>query len=101
MMRFLKSILLPSKKSQSEIALQKDLSTAVNRIDDLENRLEKANELMEEMSKCLKEVAYATQHLSTEVLSITTILQQAADHIQKENEVVSLSSNKDDEDYLN
>ena len=104
MMQFLKSILSPSKTK--EVMEQQDLQLEVvkmsKRIEVLEEQILNANEIIADLSICVKNVAFATQNLSQEVMAITTVLQQATDSIRKESErLILTSSNDDDDGYLN
>ena len=105
MMQFLKSILSIGKLKREKTKTQDlriELSTAIERIETLEEQLILANNTISDLNNYVKDIAHATQSLSHEVMCITTLLQQAADMTQKENEMMSWHiSNTDDDGILN
>ena len=106
-MQFLKSILSKSSTKESESmktkALRQELDCALSRIEELEAQVEKSNDAIVELSSCVKNIAFATQNLSQEVVCITTLIQQAADLAQKDTTDFFgwNSSDNDDDGYLN
>ena len=105
MTRSLMSILFPNREKNKKMKIEElrtDLNNAVSRIAHLEAQLSSANEIIESLSTCVKEVAFATENLSAELISITHVIQQAASASQAEVLRMPWETKKDDDDgYLN
>ena len=103
MMPFLKSILSPKGKSKETVKkLQEELELSSRRVSDLEDQVESLTNCVHELSQCVKDMAYRTSSLTAEVLSITDLLRQASNEIQKnEKDIFRWRDDKDGDGYLN
>lgn len=110
MMQFLKSILLmgsgsgvKNRDAMKIKELSEALDSALHRVKVLEERAEKTDAALGELSNCVKNITFATQNLSHEVVGITTLIQQAAEMAQKDSTDLFkwCHSDNDDDGYLN
>jgi uncharacterized protein YoxC len=81
--------------------IRTELEEAIQRINSLEEQLAAANDSIADLSQCVKNIALATQSLSSEIMCVSEIIQQAAQQSNKENDYFSWRTNPDDEGYLN
>tara|TARA_B100000131_G_scaffold322823_1_gene378253 strand:- start:8883 stop:9131 length:249 start_codon:yes stop_codon:yes gene_type:complete len=82
--------------------MQKKILQMSEKIAVLEASLAKSNEAITDLSSCVASITQATQGLSYEMTTITTILQQATEAVKKESDILALKKLKDDDDgYLN
>jgi len=91
-MQFLKSILFPVNKKQ--IVLEE-------RVDVLEKQIIEANRVMSELNICIQTLGDGMHQISSELLIITQVIEQAALAQQSENEYFTWRSDDDDDGYLN
>ena len=89
MMRFLKSILLRSKREDTSLQ---------SKIARLEEELDAANGKIAELSTCVKHVAVAVSNLSADLSYITGIIQHAAATAQADSDRFLLHTEPDDDD---
>ena len=81
--------------------LKIELDKAVNRIETLELQLKTANSSIADLSRCVKNITLATQSLSSEMMAIAEIIQQATHQSQKSSDYFTWRSDSDDDGYIN
>jgi hypothetical protein len=92
MMQFLKSILFPVNKKQ--IALEE-------RVNILEKQIIEASKIMSELNICVQTLGDGMHQISSELLIITQVIEQAASIQQSENDYFTWRTDDDDDGYLN
>ena len=109
MMQFLKSILSKNRTedNKNEVRLtHRELKAVLDRIDQLELDVSNMYEQIAELSVCVRNVALAASNLSSDVMYVTSAIQQATEmaeaaHQKEHDRALWFHDDGDDEGYLN